>query len=95
MAEWKSRDDVEDHFARHGAEVNARDVAAYARIADEVMARGARFGYRLTERRRVGYYERRRGYFVATDAVTGEVLSLSKRSENYVRALPDSTYPRR
>jgi hypothetical protein len=95
MADWKSRADLEDHFRRHGAEVNARDVAAYARLADETVERGIRFTFVRTGRLRIGYYHRRRGHFAAVDADSGETLSLSKESENYVRCLDGSTYSAR
>ena len=91
MAEWRSREDLEDHFRRHGREVYARDLAAYARMADATIERGVRFTYRLTGRPRVGYYDRRRGRFVAIDGSSGEILSLSRRIENSGGALPDSS----
>jgi len=94
MAQWKSREHLEDHFRRHGATVHARDLAAYARMADETVARGVRFTYRRTNQPRVGYYDARLGRFVVTDAVTHEILSLSRKNERYVRQLGGSTYGR-
>jgi len=94
MSEWRTPEHLEDHFRRHGAEVGARTVADYARMASETVACGVRFTYHLTGRPRIGYFDRRRGRFVAVDPLSDAILSLSKRSENYVRNLPTSTYPR-
>ena len=64
-------------------------------MASETVARGVQFTYHLTGRPRIGYFDRRRGRFVAVDPLSDAILSLSKRSETYVRNLPNSTYPRR
>ena len=93
MADWKSRDDLEDHFRRHGAEVGARDVAEYIRLANVTIRDGIRFTYRLTGTPRIGYYHPRSKRFVAMNEA-GLILSLSRRSENYVRAQARSTYGR-
>jgi len=92
--EWDSRRSLEDHFRRHGAEVNARAVEQYLQFARTTIENGVRFTYRQTSRRRVGYYHRRSGRFVALKDDDATILSLSRRSENYVRTLPDSTYGR-
>jgi hypothetical protein len=92
---WKDRASLEDHFRRHGREVGARDAEDYLRIAREVMRVGQRFTYRLGVRARVGYYHARSKRFVAVDAATGRILSLSRRSENYPRNLADSDYSRK
>jgi pyocin large subunit-like protein len=94
LLSWRSREHLEEHFRRHGAELGARTVSDDARMADETVARGVRFTYHLTGRPRIGHYDARRGRFVAVDPLDGAILSLSKRSERYARNLPASTYPR-
>ena len=93
MAEWKSRARLEDHFRRHGAEVGARDVDDYARLADLTIRGGVRFAFRRTGTLRIGYYHRGSKRFVVTDK-DGVILSLSRKSEKNVRTLAGSTYGR-
>ena len=93
MAEWQSRARLEDHFRRHGAEVGARDVADYARLANLTIRDGDRFTFRRTGRLRMGYYHRGSRRFVVTDEES-VILSLSRQSENHVRTLAGSTYGR-
>ena len=88
---WKPRDDLAEHFRRHGAEVGARTVAEYAQLADATIRNGVRFTFLRTGRLRIGYYHPRRRHFVVMDE-QGRTLSLSRRSENYVRTLARSTY---
>jgi len=90
--EWRSWESLEDHFRRHGAEVGARDEADYLRLARETVRLGREFTYRRTGSLRFGYYHARTKRFVAINPATREFLSLSRRSENYVRTLRDSTY---
>ncbi len=45
MAEWKTRESLEDHFRRYGDEVGARDVAEFARLADLTIRDGVRFAF--------------------------------------------------
>ena len=92
--EWDSRHSLEDHFRRHGREVNARTVEEYDRLARVTVQNGVRFTYRLTSRQRIGYYHRRSGRFVAMKDDGETILSLSRRNENYLRTLVDSTYGR-
>ncbi|HZO32869.1 MAG TPA: hypothetical protein VFH48_43560 [Chloroflexota bacterium] len=91
-AEWKSIADLGDHFRRHGRAVGARDVEQYAELARLVIREDVPFQYRLGARRRFGRYYRRRGLFVALQEDGETILTLDRKSENYVRALPDSTY---
>ena len=68
-------------------------MADYARLADLTIRDGVRFTYRLSGKVRIGYYHPKSKRFVAMYAA-GRVLSLSRRSENYVRTQPASTYGR-
>ena len=89
MADWKTRSTLEDHFRRHGKEVGARSVDDYARLADLKIPEGTRFTYRMTGKLRIGYYHERSKRFVVLDD-EGKLLSLSRRSVNYVRTQPGS-----
>ena len=93
MAEWRSREALDEHFHRHGREVGARDVANYARLANMTIHDGVRFTFRRTGRVRIGYYHPRSTRFVVMDE-HGAILSLSRQSENHVRTLARSTYGR-
>lgn len=64
-------------------------------MALATIARGERFTFRQTSRQRVGYYHRRTRRFVVVMDDDETILSLHLTSENNVRNLPDSTYPRR
>jgi hypothetical protein len=91
-ADWKSITDLEDHFRRHGRAVGARNVKQYAELALMTIHEGVLFQYRLGSRRRLGRYHVRRRLFVALQDDGERILTLDRRSENYVRTLPDSTY---
>ena len=93
MAEWKTRESLEDHFRRYGDQVGARDVADFTRLADLTIRDGVPFTFLRTGRVRMGYYHRRSKRFVVADE-EGKVLSLSRQSENHVRTLAGSTYGR-
>jgi hypothetical protein len=89
---WKSQRDLEDHFRRHGRAVGAGTVDEYAELALLTVREGVQFRYRLGVRQRFGRYHLRRRLFVALEDDGETVLTLDRRSENYVRTLPDSTY---
>jgi hypothetical protein len=93
-AQWKTIADLEDHFRRHGRAVGARSVEQYAELALLTVREGVRFQYRLGARSRIGRYHVRRGLFVALQDDEETILTLDRKSENYVRTLPDSTYAR-
>jgi hypothetical protein len=91
-ADWKSIADLEDHFRRHGRTVGVRTVAQYAALSLTVIREGIPFQYRLGVRKRLGRYHVRRRLFVALQDDDQTILSLDRKTENYVRNLPDSTY---
>ena len=91
---WRSQDFLDDHFRRHGAEVGARTLERYVEFAHETRRRGVRFTSRRSARSRVGYYHLKSHRLVILTGDEETVLSLSRRSTNYVRTLPDSTYGR-
>ncbi len=83
------------HFRDHGAELGARTIEEYLRLALLTIERGQRFTFRQTSRHRVGYYHQRTRRFVVVRDDDETIPSLHLTSENNVRNLPDSTYPRR
>jgi hypothetical protein len=92
LPEWTSQAFLEDHFRRHGAEVGARSIDRYVRLAHETIRDGVRFTFRRTSVLRVAYYHVRSRRLVILSGDEDTILSLSRRSANYVRTLPDSTY---
>lgn len=96
MAElaWRDRDTLENHFRRHGREVNARLIEQYDSLAHQTVGRGVRFTFRRTSQIRTGYYDERRRWLVVVDEDKRLILSLSRRNERHVRMLVDSTYGR-
>jgi len=91
-ADWKSIDDLEDHFRRHARAVGARTIEEYADLALLVIREGIFFRYRLGSHIRFGRYHVRRRLFVALQDDGETILTLDRRSENYVRTLRHSTY---
>ena len=85
-------DSLADHFHRYGADVRARTSTDFLRLVHQTMRDSIRFTFRRGPRARVGYYHARTGRFVVLTGGENAILSLSKRSENHVRQLPDSTY---
>ena len=92
---WRDRKSLEDHFQRHGREVNARSIEQYDALARQTIERGVRFNFRRTGLIRAGYYDGRRRWLVVVDEDKELILSLSQRNECYVRGLVDSTYAQR
>lgn len=66
----------------------------YVQLAQETIRHGTRFTFRQTSRHRVGYFHVRSHRLVILMDDEQTILSLSRRSVNYVRTLPDSTYRR-
>jgi hypothetical protein len=93
-ADWKTIADLEDHFRRHGRTVGAHTAEQYAALALLVIREGVPFRYRLGSQDRFGRYHVRRRLFVALRDDGETILTLDRKSENYVRTLRDSTYSR-
>ena len=90
---WNAeRDSLSDHFRRHGAEVAARSVKAYLRIAHETMVNGERLTFRRGPRTRVGYYHERARCFVVLPDDESLILSLSRQGRRHIERLPGLTY---
>jgi hypothetical protein len=64
------------------------------RLSHETLRDGVRFTFRRTSLLRVAYFHVRSQRLIVLTADEQTVLSLSRRSVNDVRALPDSTYGR-
>ena len=93
---WNAEHDSLDyHFRKYGREIGAPTPDAYVRSAHETMRHGERFTFRRGPRTRVGYYHRRSRRFVVLTEREDRILSHSRKSENHVRQLPDSTFARR
>jgi hypothetical protein len=91
---WNDQDSLADHFRRYGRQVGARTLAEFDALARQTIERGIRFTFRTTARHRIGYYDRRRHRLVILQDDDETIISLSRRNENYVRNLVDSTYGR-
>lgn len=66
----------------------------YLQLARTTIDTGTPFTFRTSARPRIGYYHLRSRRFVVLRDDGETILSLSRRSENHVRQLPDSTYGR-
>lgn len=92
--EWKDRATLEDHFLRHGHEVNARSVEQYEALSLRTIGRGIRFSFFRTGVLRIGYYDVRRHWLVVMQDDDETIISFSRESERQVRTLRGSTYGR-
>lgn len=93
MAEWKTRQHLEDHYGQHGGKLRYRSIAEYDASAQETIADGVRFTYRdrITGERRVGYFHRESSRFTVVD-LDGLIRSHYQTDEAHVADLPQSTY---
>ena len=93
MAEWKTRQHLEDHYEFHRREFPGYSIEQYDASAQETIEVGARFAYRdrVTRERRVGYFHRDSSRFVAVD-MDGFIRSHYRTDEAHVADLPQSTY---
>ena len=93
MAEWKTPQHLADHFALHRREFPGLSLQQYDASAQETIALGVRFTYRVrvTRERRVGYFHRETSRFVAVD-VDGFIRSHHRTDEATIADLPQSTY---
>jgi hypothetical protein len=93
MAEWKTRQHLEDHYSRHRGQIRARSIAEYDASAQETIVLGQRFEYRdgRTNEPRIGYYHRDTARFVGCD-VDELIRTHHVLDEDDVYSLPRSTY---
>jgi pyocin large subunit-like protein len=94
---WVTREDLEEHFERHKAEMGARTVQEYDRSARFTIANGQRFTYTDSDNGtpRVGYFIRRTGLLTVLTAGERRILTHFKPTGGvrYVRSQIDSDYP--
>ena len=89
MAEWESRQHLEDHFVLHGHEMGAATIEAYDASARATLGRAdIIFGYtdRTTGLRRVGNYDSATGLFTAMNT-DDEIVSHFRTTDAYVQRL--------
>jgi len=93
MAEWRTREHLEDHYYEHRHEFPGCTVLTYDTSAQETLSIGVQFTYvdRVTRERRVGYFHRDSSRFTALDG-DGYIHSHFRTDEAYVADLIDSTY---
>jgi hypothetical protein len=90
---WVDGDSLAYHFDLHGLEVGAQTERDYLRSAQQTVQLGARFTYRHNGKDRVGRFHPRTGRLtVLTDDETA-IVNHFVTTVQYVRGLPDSTYP--
>jgi pyocin large subunit-like protein len=92
---FRSRAQLDLHFAKHGAEFGAIDKAEYLRLAQEL--RDARVGGPILEARRPGgefsRFDRRRGYFGAYNPDgTIRTFFIPNNGERYFRRQAQRRY---
>jgi hypothetical protein len=93
MAEWRTREHLEDHYWQHRDEFPRHSVQQYDASAKETIAIGVEFSYidRVTRLRRTGYFHRDSSRFTVL-GVNGYIHSHFRTDEAYVADLIDSTY---
>ena len=93
MADWKTPSHLEDHYGDHRREFPGFSMAQYDASAQETIAVGVRFTYRVsvTRERRVGYFHRETSRFTATD-LDGFIRTHHRTDEATVAGFIDSTY---
>lgn len=93
LAEWKSTDDLEDHFRSHRRLLRVATLAEYEASASETIEVGTYFEYRdpRTGAWRAGYFDRHTERFAAMNE-HGQIVTHFRCRERYVEKLPKSTY---
>jgi hypothetical protein len=93
MAEWRTRQHLEDHYELHRRELRVRSIEEYDARAQETIALGEAFRYYRPRTRewRVGYFHRESSRFVATD-IDGFIRTHHRTDEATVAGFPRCTY---
>jgi hypothetical protein len=93
MADWKTRQHLEDHFGWHHRELGVRSIGEYDASAQETIVIGTPFTYRdpVTKEPRIGYFHRDTSRLVATD-LDGFIRTHFRTDEAHIAGLPLSTY---
>jgi hypothetical protein len=93
VAEWRSRQHLEDHFGLHRGELGVRSVAEYDASAQDTITVGVRFTYRDrgTGEPRIGYFDRESARFTSTD-LQNFIVTHFQTDEGYAADVPRSTY---
>jgi len=93
VADWKTRQHLEDHYELHRREFPGLTLEQYDASAQETIATGTRFTYRARRsyEPRIGYFHRETSRFVATD-LDGFIRSHHRTDESEVAEQIDSTY---
>lgn len=93
MADWKTRQHLEDHYEIHRGELHARSIEEYDASAQETIALGVRFTYRvrISRERRVGHFHRETSRFVGVD-LDGYIRTHHRTDEATVAGFDQSTY---
>ena len=93
MADWKTREHLEDHYGRHRGELGTRSIEAYDASAQETIALGRQFTYRdgRTMERRIGFYHRDTARFVGL-TLDRLVVTHFQTDEAHVADMMESTY---
>jgi hypothetical protein len=93
MADRKTRQHLEDHYHLHHREFPGFSMAQYDASAQETIAIGGRFTYRVRVARepRVGYFHRETSRFTAVD-LDGYIRTHHLTDEATVAGFDRSTY---
>ena len=93
MADWKTREHLEDHHGAHRREFPGYSIEQYDASAHETISIGVQFTYRdrQTGLPRVGYFDRESSRMTAVD-LDGFIVSHFRTDEAYVTLLPRTTY---
>jgi len=93
VAEWKSRQHLEDHYRQHPREFSGATIDDHDASAQETLKVGIYFTYTdtTTDEERTGCYHRETERLTILDE-TDAIVSHFHCPERYVRGLDDSTY---
>ncbi len=91
--EWRSEEDLLEHFELHAADLGLDTVEAYERSSKTTAEVGTSFSYRdrSTGDWHVGYYDRLTGRFMGANQEL-EIVTHFRCDEAYVRRLWESDY---
>ena len=93
MAEWRSNEQLRDHFAEHGREMGYQSVDEYDADAQATLNTGAYFTYHHTAagEERTGCFDIETGLLVILN-MDDEIVSFFATDARYIRRLPHNNF---
>lgn len=94
MADWRSVEQLKDHFAQHGREMGFRTADEYDASVQETLSTGVYFTYfePAENAQRIGCFNHTTGKFVVLTDDDERIVSHFITSVRYIRRLPYNNY---